>query len=49
MITAAEAKGRWGSGQRLLGIAAVAAMAIAGLWTLRMFFHPIGWATIFAI
>jgi len=36
-------------GQRLLAVAAVAAMALAGLWTLRLFLPAIGWAVIFAV
>jgi len=32
---------RW---QRALGIGAIGSMAAAGLWTLQLFIHPIGWA-----
>jgi predicted PurR-regulated permease PerM len=35
--------------QRALAAAAIGLMALAGLWTLRLFLHPIGWAVIFAI
>lgn len=35
--------------QRALAAAAIAMMVLAGLWTLRMFLHPIGWAMIFAV
>jgi predicted PurR-regulated permease PerM len=35
--------------QRALAAVAVGAMALAGLWTLHLFLHPIGWAVIFAI
>lgn len=36
-------------GQRIMAIAAVGAMALAGLWTLRLFLPAIGWAVIFAV
>ena len=44
-----EMRGQPGRGQRLMAIVAVGAMALAGLWTLQLFLHPIGWAVIFAV